>query len=142
MLNRNTDYLGRGWSFPPTFDRSTKDVQMVSAEEDIRQSLLVILSTHLGERVMQPDFGCDLQDFLFEPLSPSVTSTILEQVRTAIIYHENRIRVKRLELTELDATSGLVQLEIDYIISSTNSRFNFVFPFYLQEGANTVLPVS
>ena len=140
MLNRSKDYLGRGWSFPPSFDRTAKAVAMVTAEEDICQSLQILLSTSLGERVMQPDYGCNLQNLVFEPLSPTVSSTIKELVRSAIVYHEPRIKLMRLNLEQVDPYSGLVQLEVDYVIRSTNSRFSFVFPFYLQEGATTVLP--
>lgn len=142
MLNRNTDHLGQGWSFPPTFDRTVAAVELVGAEEDIYQSLQVLLSTRLGERVMQPNYGCNLQDLVFEPLSPTVRSTIKELVRSAILYHEPRIRLLRLDLVALDELAGLVQLEVDFMIRSTNSRFSFVFPFYLQEGTNLTLPLG
>ncbi|WP_038025939.1 GPW/gp25 family protein [Synechococcus sp. PCC 7336] len=140
MLNRGKDHLGTGWSFPPSFDRPAKAVRMVSAEDDICESLRILLSTSLGERVMQPDYGCNLQELLFEPLSPTVSSTIKELIRSAIIYHEPRIKLERLDLELSAQVEGLVDITIDYIIRSTNSRFSFVFPFYLQEGANTTLP--
>ena len=136
MANESEAYLGRGWSFPPSFDIASKGVQMVSAEEDICQSLEILLSTSLGERVVQPTYGCNLRDLQFEPLNASVSSYFKELVRTAILYHEPRIRVQRLELTQTpeEEWEGILKFEIDYLIISTNSRFNFVYPFYLNEG--------
>ncbi|MEM9212735.1 MAG: GPW/gp25 family protein [Cyanobacteria bacterium P01_F01_bin.150] len=134
-------YLGTGWSFPPTFEREARRVQLVSAEEDIHQSLQILLSTRLRERVMQPTYGCDLTDLVFEALTPTVASNIKEQVRTAILYHEPRIRVNRLDLSLDDQLEGIVLIEVDYTIISTNSRFNAVYPFYIQEGSGALLPV-
>lgn len=134
-------YLGTGWSFPPTFDREARRARLVSAEEDISQSLQILLSTSLGERVMQPSYGCDMRDLLFETLTPTVASGIKERVRTAILYHEPRIRVNRLDLSLEDQLRGVVLIEVDYTVISTNSRFNAVYPFYIQEGSGSLLPV-
>ena len=130
-------YLGTGWSFPPTFDRKARAVELVSAETDIRQSLHILLSTTLGERVMQPTYGCNLDRLLFEPLSLSVITFIKDQVETAIIYHEPRIELENLDLSLDEQNQGLVLLSIDYLIVSTNTRSNYVFPFYLEEGIGT-----
>lgn len=126
-------YLGTGWSFPPAFTKGG-GVALVSAEEDIQQSLQILLSTGLGERVLQPTYGCDLTELLFEPLSPTVASNIKELVRVAILYHEPRIRLNAIDLTLTDS-QGVVLIEVDYTILSTNSRFSFIYPFYLQEAA-------
>jgi phage baseplate assembly protein W len=130
-------YLGTGWSFPPTFDNASRSVELVSAEEDIWQSLYILLSTSLGERVMQPNYGCNLQELLFETLTPTVSSNIKEFLRTAILYHEPRIRLNRLELIE-DQLRGIVNITVEYTILSTNSRFSLVYPFYIREGAGSV----
>jgi phage baseplate assembly protein W len=134
-LNNDKAYLGTGWSFPPTF-MPNSGVTLVSAEEDICQSLQILLSTSLGERVLQPTYGCNLTELMFEPLSPTVTSNIKELVRVAILYHEPRIRLNQLDLTMPPEELGLVLITVDYTIRSTNSRFSFVYPFYLEEGAN------
>jgi hypothetical protein len=135
MVDNRKAYLGTGWGFPPSFEKAAGQVQMVSAEQDIRESLGILLSTSLGERVMQPTYGCNLQELLFETLSPTVASNIKELVRTAILYHEPRIRLNRLDLSLDPETLGRVLITVDYTILSTNSRFSFVYPFYLQEGA-------
>jgi phage baseplate assembly protein W len=138
MEENSKAYLGTGWGFPPTFDKAAKRVKLVSAEEDICESLKILLSTSLGERVMQPNYGCNLQELLFEPLSPTVASNIKELIRTAILYHEPRIRLNRLELNLDRQVQGVVNISVDYTIISTNSRFNFVYPFYSQEGIGTL----
>ncbi|MBO3460110.1 GPW/gp25 family protein [Aetokthonos hydrillicola Thurmond2011] len=140
MQNNDKAFLGTGWGFPPTFYQGFGGVQLVSAEEDICESLQILLSTSLGERVMQPTYGCNLQDFLFEPLNPTVASSIKEQIRTSILYHEPRILLNGLDLSLDEQLQGCVNLTIDYTIISTNSRFNMVYPFYLQESTGTLLP--
>lgn len=137
-------FLGRGWAFPPTFRRSplgTSAVELVEAREDIEQSLRILLSTSLGERVLRPDYGCNLSDYQFEPMNASLVGFIRDMVTTALIYHEPRIRVERVEVTQpthQDALEGRLLIEVDYTIRTTNSRFNFVFDFYQNEGIGQV----
>lgn len=138
MVDSSKAYLGTGWSFPPTFLKTAQGVQLVSAEEDIRQSLHILLTTSLGERVMQPTYGCNLHDLMFETLSPTVASNIKELIRTAILYHEPRIRLNQLTLTP-DPNQGVVLITVEFTIISTNSRFSFVYPFYQQEGARQLI---
>ncbi|MCB0628413.1 MAG: GPW/gp25 family protein [Saprospiraceae bacterium] len=130
-------FLGRGWSFPPSFDLDNREVEMVGAAEDIDQSLHILLSTSLGERVLQPEYGCNLQDFQFEPMNPSLLGYLRDVVETALLYHEPRIRVENVSITEsdsFDAIEGKLLIAVDYFIRGTNSRFNFVYDFYLKEG--------
>lgn len=127
-------FLGRGWSFPPTFDKSNRQVVMVEDVEDIRQSMQILLSTSLRERVMQPEYGCNLTDLLYEPVNASLIAYIKDLVETAILYHEPRIEVQEIELKTDQVNEGLILIAVDYVIRSTNSRFNFVYPFYLEEG--------
>ncbi|MEL6655245.1 MAG: GPW/gp25 family protein [Bacteroidota bacterium] len=130
-------FLGRGWAFPPTFDLQNKEVTMVEAEVDIDQSLNILLSTSLGERVMQPDFGCNMSDFQFEAMNASLLGYLRDVVETAILYYEPRIRVEQITITEgdsFDAISGKLIISVDYFIRETNSRFNFVYDFYIKEG--------
>lgn len=141
MDNNDKAYLGTGWGFPPTFYRDSGEVHLVSAEEDICESLQILLSTSLGERVMQPTYGCNLEDLLFEPLTPTVASSIKERVRSAILYHEPRISLERLDLALDGQLQGIVLLTVEYTILSTNSRFSFVYPFYQTEGSG-ILPAA
>lgn len=146
MDNTDKAFLGTGWAFPPTFEQTANQsagrVRMVSAEADIAESLQILLSTSLGERVMQPTYGCNLQNYLFEPLNPTMASSIKEQIRVSILYHEPRIILNSLELSLDDQIQGRVNFMVDYTVSNTNSRFNLVYPFYLQEGTGALLPAA
>ncbi len=131
--NSNQDFLGTGWSFPPTFSKAEQGVKMVSAEEDIQQSLEILLSTRPGERIMHPEYGCNLDIMLFEPLTTTLITYVSDMIRTSILYFEPRLDLLKVDINSQQATEGLILIEIDYIIRSTNSRFNYVYPFYLSE---------
>lgn len=132
----HTSFLGRGWSFPPTFSLAIKTVEMVEDEEDIRQSLQILLTTGLGERIMVPDYGCDLTTLNFDSITTSFTSYLKDLVKTAILYHEPRIKVEKIELSTDQAREGTVLISIDYIIRTTNTRTNYVYPYYINEATN------
>ena len=129
-----SSFLGTGWSFPPTFDRGAKSVRMISDEEDIRSSLEILLSTQVGERVMQPKYGCNLDRLVFEPLDTSLQAYMKDLIRTAILYFEPRIILDDVRL-EPFPLEGRIDIQIDYTVAATNTRNNFVFPFYKEEGS-------
>ncbi|HEX6848778.1 MAG TPA: GPW/gp25 family protein [Chitinophagaceae bacterium] len=131
----DSSFLGTGWSFPPTFRREWYGLEMLKEEADVRSSIEIILNTLNGERVMQPTFGCDLQPFVFEPMNPSTIAMIKKIVTEALIYHEPRIIVEDVRETA-DIRNGILQLEIFYSIITTNTRYNYVFPFYMREATN------
>ena len=126
-------FLGTGWSFPPEFSKATKGVKMISAEEDIRNSLEVLLATRLGERIMNPGYGCNLDEMMFEPLTLSLETYIKDLVFTAIYYYEPRITPEDLVLSGTE-DEGVILVKVSYQIRSTNTRHNMVYPFYLHEG--------
>lgn len=132
---RQNSFLGTGWAFPPTFTRGPQSVVMVRDEEDIRQSLEILLTTSIGERFLRPDYGCDLRRYVFEPLDEGLVAYIRDLVDNAILYHEPRVRLLDLTLTT-QADEGTLLIELTYVIRSTNSRKNFVFPFYKDEGTD------
>lgn len=135
-MDQDKSFLGIGWSFPPAFENSKKETVMVSEEEDIAQSLEVLLSTIPGERVMQPSFGCNLERMLFEPLTTSLITIMKDVIQTAVLYHEPRIEMKKININTTEVTNGVVLIELDYMVRTTNSRYNLVFPFYLEEGTD------
>ncbi len=126
-------FLGTGWSFPPCFSKGGADVETVSGPEDIHQSLQILFATQLGERVMQDEFGCDMKGFLFEGIDQGLINSLTGIISDAILYHEPRITMDRLEISESASEQGLLLISIDYTIKSTNSRYNMVYPFYLNE---------
>lgn len=132
-MANNDSFLGTGWSFPPAFSNSGHDVQLVSGREDIEQSLMVLLSTQRDERVMQEDFGCNLNEFLFGQISHGLMGRMRSFIEDAILHHEPRIVLNDVEISESNAEAGVLLISIDYTIRSTNSRFNMVYPFYIDE---------
>ena len=128
-------FLGTGWSFPPTFRREWYGVEMLSGEEDVRSSIQIILSTVQGERVMLPTFGCNLQPFVFEVMDVPTVAMIEKIVKDALTIHEPRIIVGDLASTPYPE-QGLLEIKIEYTIISTNTRYNYVFPFYMNEATN------
>ena len=134
-------FLGTGWSFPPTFDVVTGRVSMVSDIEDINQSLNILLSTNLGERVMQPDYGCNLNDYMFDSLNNSLIGIIKHHVENSILYYEPRIVAENVDVTAPDSTDlleGKFTITVEYSIPGTNSRFNYVYDYYLNEATRPV----
>jgi phage baseplate assembly protein W len=130
------DFLGTGWSFPPQFDRQAKGVVMVSAEKDIEQSLQILLSTAQGERVMRPGFGADLRQYQFEGMTTSFMTFLKKRLETSIVTHEPRIDLLDIQLRQAPDSRGIVLIELDYKVRSTNTRYNLVYPFYLTEATD------
>ncbi|MEJ1968737.1 MAG: GPW/gp25 family protein [Rhizomicrobium sp.] len=133
MAGVENSFLGRGWSFPPTFSRRDYGVAMVKDEVDVRESLWILLSTLLGERVMVPGYGTDLWRMVFRNLNTTLTTQIQEMVAQAILYWEPRIVVDNIQLDQDATRYGVVLLNIDYTIRMTNARNNLVYPYYTQE---------
>lgn len=136
------DYLGRGWSFPPTFSAKPPGVAMLEDEADIASSLHILLSTIPGERVMQPLYGCNLSELLFESLDTRMKTLMADKVESAILYHEARITLEKVILDDSHELEGVVLINVVYRVKSTNSRFNFVFPYYRVEGTDINLTTS
>jgi phage baseplate assembly protein W len=141
-FDQQNNFLGRGWSFPPTFNRQLKEVEMTEKVDDIEKSLQVLLTTTIGERLMQPRYGCNMEDLLFENVNTSTKTIIIDRIKTAILFFEPRIDAKKIELVTQNELEGEVLVQIEYIIPATNSRYNFVFPFYRNEGTELDLLTS
>ena len=133
-MSQENPFLGTGWDFPPTFSRDTNAAAMISDVEDIQSSLHILLTTSLGERIMRPTYGCNLRDYLFEPLDASLTAFIKDLVKTAILYFEPRILLEKVNI-EAFPLQGRVDISLDYRVRNTNSRYNYVLPFYENEAA-------
>ena len=128
-------FLGTGWAFPPRFDAGGADVAMVSGHDDIAQSLTILLATRRGERVLREDFGCELGEFLFGEISQRLVGQVRDLVSDAILHHEPRVRLDEVRVSADQAGEGVLLVEIDYTVRATNSRFNYVYPFYLREAS-------
>ena len=129
-------FLGRGWGFPPAFDRRSRSARMVAGEDDIRESLRILLATVPGERVMQPAYGCGLKLQVFESINESTLTLIRDSIERAVLFFEPRITLESVEMDAAQSYDGLLLIKLVYTVRTTNSRSNMVYPFYFLEGSN------
>jgi uncharacterized protein len=127
-------FLGRGWKFPVAINPATGRIAMSEYEQDIRESIFIILSTAPGERVMRPDFGCGIHDLVFAPINRATLGLFESRVRESILRFEARIEIVSLSFDTSQASNGKLLIEFKFRVRETNNEFNFVFPFYLKEG--------
>ncbi|MEG0648997.1 MAG: GPW/gp25 family protein [Oscillospiraceae bacterium] len=128
------DFLGRGFSFPPIVDAATGRFKTVSADEDIKQSIYIIITTHKNERMMLPNFGCNINDYVFELPDAEAATMIRSEVIDALIEWEPRIIDIDVDLDYDDVNNGKLVFDIKYTVRDTNNPNNLVFPYYLYEG--------
>ena len=135
MFNLNNEYafLGNGWQFPVVADEITGRIKESSYEENIKQIIYLIIMTRKGERVMRPDFGCDIHQFMFDTVDYTTLNMMKQAVEEALIRWEPRITDIQVGVSDNVQENNAVQIEIDYRVRTTNNPFNLVFPFYLEE---------
>jgi phage baseplate assembly protein W len=127
------EFLGRGWEFPVNVS-PTGQIEMSEHEADIKEAIWVILSTSKGERVMRPDFGCGIYEFVFATINTATLGLIEANVREALTFWEPRIELVNVNVSADKAEEGKLLICIDYRVRMTNNEFNLVYPFYLKEG--------
>lgn len=132
MIDDNK-FLGNGWSFPPQFYNGGDQIAMVAGEKDIEQSLAILFTTSLDERVMKSNYGCSLKNYVFENMNQRLLTDIKNAISNAILNHEPRIAVDAVELDNTDPEKGLIHIKVAYTVRMTNNRFNLVYPFYINE---------
>jgi len=129
-------FLGTGWAFPPEFNKTSKNVKTVSEDDDIKESLFILMSTYPGERTMQPTYGCELRSIVFEVLTESTITEIKDAIERAILFFEPRIDLNFIDIDTGETLQGILKILVDYTVRATNSRSNIVYPFYFQEGTS------
>ncbi len=127
----NSDFLGVGLGFPIQTDENGQII-LAHYEERVRQSILLILGTAPGERVMQPEFGCGLHDQVFDTISAATTGRLVDEVRRALVLWEARIDLLDVSTKTEESQPNLILIEISYLVRNTNNRFNLVYPFYVE----------
>ncbi len=141
----SSPFLGVGWKFPVSTEQIPKPqeqipepqepqrgIAMAHYEESVRQSIWIILATARGERVMRPDFGCGIHELVFAVNNAATAGRAATEVREALIRWEPRIELLNVAAAADPAQPHRLLIEIDYKVRATNSRFNLVYPFYLE----------
>lgn len=129
-------FLGTGAAFPLSVDPRTGRLETVSLEEDIRQAIGITLRTNEGERVMNPEFGSRIMDYVFESDTQSFSTLAAQEVQRALIRWEPRIDDVEVFVRVEPGSREQAIVEISYRVRSTNNYFNLVYPFYLLEGVD------
>lgn len=125
-------FLGRGWRFPPATDKHGR-IELAEGQEDVEEAIRIILGTAKGERVMRPEFGCGIHEYVFTEVNTTTLNLIEDSVLEALVRWEPRIDVRTVEVTVDDVEAGRLLVRINYLLRSTNAEFNMVYPFYLRE---------
>jgi hypothetical protein len=127
------EFLGQGWAFPVRVS-ARGGLEWSSAGRSIEESIWIILSTPRRSRIMEPEFGCGLHDYVFAPNNANTRAVIAAEVRDALIRWEPRIDVLAVRAEpQIDAASTLL-IEVDYRIRANNAARNIVYPFFINEG--------
>jgi len=124
-------FIGAGWAFFPMRTDTTGGIALVRRDQEIAESIRLILSTAPGERPMRPEFGCAIHDFVFAPADAATAGQIAFEVRTALDRWEPRIDVGDVQVRFDSADAGTLYITINYAIRGSNDPRNLVFPFYV-----------
>jgi phage baseplate assembly protein W len=125
------EFLGSGWAFPVDL-AADATIALATEEDKVRQSIELVLRTAPGERPMRPDFGCGIHELVFEAVGNAMIGRVIAAVSSALATWEPRIDVLDVSAQQDSDDPTRLLIEIDYRVRSTNSRFNLVFPFYVQ----------
>lgn len=127
------NFLGVGWKYPVYVDNQGK-IAVSKFEDDIEEAIVIILGTAKGERLMRPDFGCGIHEYVFSTMSTANLHLIENSVREALILWEPRIEILNVGSDTQYANEGKLLINIEYKVRVSNTRHNLVYPFYLKEG--------
>jgi uncharacterized protein len=128
--------LGTGWKFPLRIN-GRGGFTLSQGEQDIAEAIWIILSTGRGERLMRPDFGCGLNDYVFAPNNASTRGAIAYQVQQALTQWEPRIDLVDVRVEDDPDQPNLLRITVDYRIRANNAFHNLVYPFFLLEGQSS-----
>jgi uncharacterized protein len=126
-------FLGRGWAWPPSFDLASGEVEMLSGEEDIRNSLELMLATRAGERELAPLYGANMEDMVFEPMNLGTQAMMRTRLVDRMRVNEPRVVAEEVRFEE-NQTEGVLLVHLRYRVIATNNRYNLVYPYYLNGG--------
>jgi uncharacterized protein len=127
------EFLGKGWAFPVQLN-AEGEILLTGEEEKIAQAIRIILGTAPGERLMRPDFGCGIHNYVFAPNNVRTAGLIRFHVEDALNRWEPRIDLSEVQVQPDPGDAAVILISITYRVKSTDSRYNMVYPFYLERG--------
>ncbi len=123
------DFLGVGWAFPVGVDARGR-IALARQERDIEEAIRIILLTPKGQRVMRPEFGCQIHDLMFAPNDATTAGLAAYYVEEALGMWEPRIHIKEVNARPDPENQGRLLIDISYEIKATHDSRSLVFPFY------------
>jgi phage baseplate assembly protein W len=132
------DFLGTGWAFPVHVDAHGR-IALAHHERDIEEAIRIILLTPKGQRVMRPEFGCQVHDLIFAPNDATTAGLAAHYVEEALNMWEPRIRVLDVEARPDRDDPGRLLIKVQYEIKATHDKRSLVFPFYSIPGEPDIM---
>jgi Bacteriophage baseplate protein W len=123
------DFLGVGWAFPVGVD-ARGHIALARQERDIEEAIRIILLTPKGQRVMRPEFGCQIHDLMFAPNDATTAGLAAYYVEEALGMWEPRIHVKEVNARPDPESQARLLIDITYEVKATHDSRSLVFPFY------------
>jgi len=133
-VNGSNNIIGQGWAFPIRINAKGR-LDWSTGPDRLQAAIWIILSTSLGERLMLPDFGAGIKDYVFESNSALIRAQLESAITKALTQWEPRIQLTSVLATQSPDQESLVLVNISYQIRDTNELYNMVYPFFLQEGS-------
>jgi phage baseplate assembly protein W len=130
---RSNDLIGSGWRFPLGIG-PRGGIALASDVDELEQAMLLILSTPKRQRIMRPEFGCQIHDLLFAPINASTLAAAEHYVREALAWWEPRIEVVDVLAAPAAERNAAIQMSIRYTVKATNDERSLVYPFYTIPG--------
>jgi phage baseplate assembly protein W len=132
-MTNSIDFLGKGWKFPIRVN-GRGGLSFVTGEQSIVEAIWIILATPPNSRIMEPEFGCGIHDYVFAPNTPNTRAMITQAVQRALLRWEPRIDVLNVTATSQPEMPNLLEIHMDYRVRANNAYHNLVYPFYVNEG--------
>jgi len=125
-----SDIIGAGVAFPLRVDRRG-GLALSSGDEDVREAIALILGTAPGDRPMRPEFGCGIQNYIFDSIDAYTLGKIEQEIREALDRWEPRAEVLDVDIDLSQSADGVLLIDVGYVLRATNDVRNLVYPFYV-----------
>lgn len=123
-----------GWKFPITFNKYSRSIETVTDAISIKESIYVLLMTTREERLMELDYGCDLNTMTFKKINLNMATFMCNNIRSVIEKWEKRIVITDIKINEIKKQEGIIYIIISYFIKLTKQHDNFMLEYDLKNG--------
>ncbi|WP_243018666.1 MULTISPECIES: GPW/gp25 family protein [Candidatus Cardinium] len=129
-MENDPNFLGRGWKFPPSFNHHSSTVEMVKGLNDIKESLIILMRTRIGERIIEDKYGCDLTPLAFQQLDLNLETFMVNNIKQTIAEHEPRVEVLDVKLTAPNDGEGAIDINIHYKVKNLDIEATIQYGYH------------